>query len=574
MLLLYRYYPQKTDMDSKAKCVFECLEMRESIIKQLDTMQQLYYFLCIQELKTLKEHSAEIEKIKLSKAYISTDVCVYELKIIDLIRDEKWLCILEKWGKYMINPEVAISTLNALSSCRHDSNSPVSFVQSILSELNSWTVAAKVVVMAEVINYGLLDLVAETMRKHCQNHTIVMASIVFLMNWFMMINRVDKECRWQLKIVSGIVKEIEDENNGTPSEEWFASLVESETGEDLPDGEEEEDRFFEPYNKIKDTVEDFVEEYQEESSEIDLKDSEKAQHYMDQCMKNIMVYRTVDLRPIVCQVMQWLRTITQQELPEHGRKQIRALALLQTALKTNHKMRAGLIEYGIVPFVVSRIAFNNGKAMLIRKRKLDAQVPCEYTPCQFAYYSLLYELLMKTDNDVLVAALSKASAVTVILDTLHEASMMNSPFVFEFAGKERRDVYYVEHMNCYKTMKNGVPVHNISELALVVMSKMCIPNRFTIDLRYYKENIAYFRKHSDVDLLRMGLFSFTNIEQSVNAQHNSISDDDHDERLRNLSNLESMVLNPKSEWMVAHSERKKALLAVVTEEMEADAVET
>jgi len=72
----------------------------------------------------------------------------------------------------------------------------------------------------------------------------------------------------------------------------------------------------------------------------------------------------------------------------------------------------------------------------------------------------------------------------------------------------------------------------------------------------------------------MGLRSFTNIEQSVNAQHNSISDDDHDERLRNLSNLESMVLNPKSQWMVGHSERKNALLAVVTEEMEADAVET
>jgi len=78
---------------------------------------------------------------------------------------------------------------------------------------------------------------------------------------------------------------------------------------------------------------------------------------------------------------------------------------------------------------------------------------------------------------------------------------MNSPFEFEFAGKERKDVYYVGHMNCYKAMENGVPVHNISELAFVVMSKMCIP--FTVDSRCYKENMAYFRKHSEDDLLKM-----------------------------------------------------------------------
>jgi hypothetical protein len=153
----------------------------------------------------------------------------------------------------------------------------------------------------------------------------------------------------------------------------------------------------------------------------------------------------------------------------------------------------------------------------------------------------MYELMMKTDNDVIVAELSKAGAAIVILDTLKEACMNNSPFEFEFAGTQRKDIYYVDHMSCYKTMEDGVPVHNISELAFVVLSKMCIPNPFTIDSRCYKENMAYFRKHGKNDLLKMGLLSFTNIEQSANAQHNSMSVEYHKERLRNLANLELMT---------------------------------
>jgi len=72
------------------------------IIKRLDTMQQLHAFLCIQKQKTLNEHSPEIEKIKLSKAYISTDVSVNDLKLIDFITDEKWVCVLEKFSTLMI----------------------------------------------------------------------------------------------------------------------------------------------------------------------------------------------------------------------------------------------------------------------------------------------------------------------------------------------------------------------------------------------------------------------------------------------------------------------------------------
>ena len=567
---MFRYYLPKPDMKSASKRVFECLELRETIVKQQDTMQQLHCFLCMQKIATLKEHSPEIEKIKLSKAYISSDVSVSGLNIFDLIKNEKWACILKKWKEYMINPEVAMLTLHALSSRHQESNSRVSFVQLMLSQLHAWTVAGKIVIITNLINNGLLDLVEEAMRKHHENHKVVMGSIAFLLDWFLMMNRVDKECKWQLKIVSGIVKEIENESNNTPDESWFMDLVEIETGEEPTEDSNQNDIFFEPYFKIGDTVDDFVEEYQEESDEIDVEDSEKAQRYMDQCTQNAMVYRKIDLRPIVHQVIQWLRTITREDLPEHGRKQIRALALLQTALKTNDKMRAGLIECGIVQFVVNQIAFNNAKATLIRKRELDAQVPCAYTPCQFAYYSLMYELMMESDNDVIVSELSKAGAATVILDTLKESSMNNSPFEFEFAGTQRRDIYYVDHMKCYKTMEDGVPVHNISELAFVVLSKMCIPNPFTIDSRCYKENMAYFRKHAEDNLLKMGLLSFTNIEQSENAQHNSISDDDHHERLSNLSNLELMVLNPKSRWMVEHSERKSALSKVVTEPIQED----
>jgi len=83
---------------------------------------------------------------------------------------------------------------------------------------------------------------------------------------------------------------------------------------------------------------------------------------------------------------------------------------------------------------------------------------------------------MKTDNDVVVAELSKAGAITVILDTLKEASMKNSPFEFEFADKDRKDVYYVDHIHCYNTTENSVPLHNILELAFVVVLKMCLAN--------------------------------------------------------------------------------------------------
>ena len=72
------------------------------IIKRLDTMQQLHASLCIQQQKTLNEHSPKIEKIKLSKAYISTDVSVNDLKLIDFITDEKWVCVLEKFSTLMI----------------------------------------------------------------------------------------------------------------------------------------------------------------------------------------------------------------------------------------------------------------------------------------------------------------------------------------------------------------------------------------------------------------------------------------------------------------------------------------
>jgi len=561
-------------MKSAAERVFGCLELNENIIMKQDTMQQLHTLLCsMKSIKQLPEDKSAFSKIKekvqFSKLYTSTqtDINIPWLNIVDLIRQEKWIHILGKWKEYMINPDVTMSTLNALSNRHHFSNN-ISFVPLILSRLHTWTVADQVAIIANIINHGMLDLVEEAMRKHYQNHTVVMASIAFLLDWFLMINRVDKECIWQLKIVGGIVDEIEIEDNGGSNQDWYINLVENETGEELTEDPAENDTFFEPYFKIRDTVDDFVDEYQEDLDDSPVKNSVKAQDYMDQCTKNGMVYRTVDLRPIVHQVMQWLRTITQQQLPDHGRKQIRALAFLQTALNTNNKMRAGLIECGIVPFVVSQIEFNNRKSMLIRTRDLVAQVPCEYTPCLFAYYSLIYEFMTKTDNDVIVAALSEANAITVILDTLKEASMNNSPFEFEFAGTQRKDIYYLGHLNCYKTMENGVPVHNISELAFVVLSKMCIPNRFTIDSRYYKKNMAYFQQHGGFDLLKMGLLSFTNIEQSANAQHNSMSDESHEERLSNLSNLELMAPNPKSQWMLSHSERKSALSNVVTEQMQ------
>jgi hypothetical protein len=175
--------------------------------------------------------------------------------------------------------------------------------------------------------------------------------------------------------------------------------------------------------------------------------------------------------------------------------------------------------------------------------------------------------MMKTDNDVIVNQLSKASAITVILDTLKEASLKNSPFEFEFEDKDRKDVYYVAHMQCYKTTANGVSLHNISELALVVISKMCMPNRFTINTSAYSENREYFKQHDGFNLLKMGLLSFTNVEQSANAQHNSMSVEYHEERLRNLAILELMtalcISGIDMQW-TAHYEKKNALVNIST----------
>ena len=103
-------------MKSAADRVFECLELRESIVQKQDTMQQLHTMLCsMRNIKQLPEDKTDVAKIKetvqFSKAYISTptDVNVPGLNIIDLIRDEKWVRVLGKWKEYMINPDVAMS---------------------------------------------------------------------------------------------------------------------------------------------------------------------------------------------------------------------------------------------------------------------------------------------------------------------------------------------------------------------------------------------------------------------------------------------------------------------------------
>jgi len=66
----------------------------------------------------------------------------------------------------------------------------------------------------------------------------------------------------------------------------------------------------------------------------------------------------------------------------------------------------------------------------------------------------------------------------------------------------------------------------------------------------------------------MGLLSFTNIEQSANAQHNGMSAEYHEERLRNLATLELMAPNSHNQWMAAHSERKNALSNVFAEQLQ------
>ena len=178
--------------------------------------------------------------------------------------------------------------------------------------------------------------------------------------------------------MGGIVYEFK--NTETPSlddsynNDWYDDLVRDETGMELTEDQDQNDVFFEPCFRITDTVDDVGEEYAEASDDAPEKDSVNAQRYMDECTQNGMVYQNVDMRPVVYQVMQWLRSTTHQELPEHGRKHIRALSFLQTALHTNKNMRTHLIECGIVPFVVRQIAFNNHKAMLMRTRGLDAHV--------------------------------------------------------------------------------------------------------------------------------------------------------------------------------------------------------
>jgi len=58
--------------------------------------------------------------------------------------------------------------------------------------------------------------------------------------------------------------------------------------------------------------------------------------------------------------------------------------------------------------------------------------------------------------------------------------------------------------------------------------------------------MEYFQQHDGFNLLKMGLLSFTNIKQSANAQHNSMSAEYHEERLHNLVILELMAPNSNS----------------------------
>ena len=567
-------------MQSARESVFESLELGHILIQHQDTMQQVNNLLRLRRsIEQLPDSSQVVEKIKgtihASKIYISEDISIqpHMLNLDELIRLKEWVRILAKWREYMINPEVTVSTLIAFSNRQHHAGSHMRFVHLMRSRLNVYTAADRVAQIAGMIDHGLFNLVEEAMRRHNQDSTLVRASVEFLLDWFLMMNLVNKEFIFHLKIVGGIVQEIANEENeefgGSGDLQWVVDLFEEEGGEAMSGGPNHVTTFILPYFIVRELVDNFVREYEGAPDDVPLKDSEKAQLYMDACARNGVVYQRADLRPIVYQVIQWLHTLAQHELQQHGRTQIRGLALLQNALNTNNTTRMALIECGLVPFIVRQISSNNHKAMLLRNKTLVAQFPCEYTPCQFAYYSLLYALMASGDNDVIVAELCRADAMAVIINTLREASMQKSPFAFELAGVDRKDVYYVGHMNCYKTMENGVPVHNISELAFVALSRMCIPGEYTVDSRQYIKNMAYFQRHGGPALLKLGLLSFTNVEQSTNARHNSMSDEDHNERLANLSNLELMALHPDSRWMAAHAERRNALSNVLTEEMQA-----
>jgi len=320
------------NMSSAAEQVFACLELREHLIIKQDTMKQLNTMLCsMKRIEQLPENRTTVERmkenVKSSKAYLSkqTDDSP-TLNIANLLRQEKWVHILEKWKEYMINPDVVMATLSALSSRDHhystSADSPTSFVPLILPRLHVWTVANQVSGIANMIKAGVFDLVEETMRKHTENHALVAASIEFLLDWFLMMDHIDKECVWHLKIMGGIVygfKNVETPSlDGSYNNEWYDNLVRDETGLELTEDPADSDVFFEPYLRITDTVDDVGEEYTEASDEAPEKDLVNAQRYMDECTQNSMVYQNVDLRPVVHQVMQWLRTITQQQLPKHG----------------------------------------------------------------------------------------------------------------------------------------------------------------------------------------------------------------------------------------------------------------
>jgi len=197
-------------MSSAAERVFACLELRDHLMDKQDTMKQLNTMLCsMRRIAQLPGHKTTIKRIeetvKFSNAYLSkqTDDSPI-LNIAHFIRHEKWVRIVEKWKEYMMNPDVAMATLSALSSRTHhysaSSDSPTSFVPLTLSRLRVWMVAIQVAGTENMIKAGLFDLVAETMQKHHDNHALVAACIEFLLDWFLRMDRIDKEVVWHLKI--------------------------------------------------------------------------------------------------------------------------------------------------------------------------------------------------------------------------------------------------------------------------------------------------------------------------------------------------------------------------------------
>ena len=506
------------------------------------------------KLKNGIENTRENELLmEASEEYIShqdldlSDVTDFDdprIKLKDLVEHDEWQLIVDRWRRFIFNPRVCKYSMIAL--CGNSRylilQGEESFSESVASNVDEVNGPFFMKTISGFIRTGLLDLVQITMRTHEDDCRVTEACIYFLNNFYGGFGEVEHQCRFHMKILDGIIHELTDPLH---DRNWFRNVMLSE-GNAVPDDNtslNDNDDFESKLTEIREAISKRIVTPVDEEI-YPLVRPQMAQEMIDECVISLDIFRTVDLGPVIQAIMTWLTKTTAERNPDKTSIQLKALSFFDTALKQNYEVRTDLIKYGIINFLIKEISINNDMAKSIAKGYITQEESCDALRMQFAYYSIMYQFMSVEDNDDFIEQFSEADGVACVLETLTQASKAENIFEFELPGTPRKNLYYIYRTFCYPLRNDGIiPVFNVSELAMVTFSKMCLKNEYTNDTTVCDTNMQQFKSVCGFIILKMGLLSFSNLDYLGRGKTDNLgmSDEKHNQRELDLSRLLSLA---------------------------------